>query len=156
MKLIDLLSIQNEHENALVISADAVDLAIYDGKNGIDSMYNDCAVLQISTDIINGRMVIVYVIDFIADDADASDSSDSLRNGEKEMENKIEKAIADTMEFVQMMMDDAPNASQFFMDADTLIFDYINKRYGRKFDDDTIKEMHYECCDILNEMFEGR
>ena len=70
MKLIDLLSIQNDNTNALVISADAVDLAVYDGKNGIDSMYNDCAVIEISTDIINGKPTVVYVIDFIVDDAE--------------------------------------------------------------------------------------
>lgn len=70
MKLIDILSIQNENTNALVISADAVDLAIYDGKNGIDPMYNDCAVIEISTDIINGKPTVVYIIDFIVDDAE--------------------------------------------------------------------------------------
>lgn len=70
MRLIDAISIQDENTNALLLSADAVDLALYDGKNGIDPIYNECAVLQISADVINGKVTIVYVIDFIVDNAE--------------------------------------------------------------------------------------
>lgn len=49
MKLIDLLSIINDNTNVLIHNADCEVLAEYDGRNSIDSEFNDREVVEIFT-----------------------------------------------------------------------------------------------------------
>ena len=46
-KLIELLEITNENTNVLVKDTNCNDLTMYDGKNNINEIFNDCEVIDI-------------------------------------------------------------------------------------------------------------
>lgn len=46
MKLIELLEITNESTNVFVRDTEGNDLAMYDGKNSIDEIFNNCEIID--------------------------------------------------------------------------------------------------------------
>lgn len=57
MKLGDLLAVINEHEHVLVAVGNYV-VASYDGKDAVDSKWNDCEVIGFSVSHITGNLFI--------------------------------------------------------------------------------------------------
>jgi hypothetical protein len=63
MKLIDILCVADEYKTLKVIDNDSLkELDCYEGKNAIDEKWNDCEVILLSTDVLNGLPVMsVYI-----------------------------------------------------------------------------------------------
>ena len=58
-KLIELLETINENTNVLVRDTNGNDLAIYDGKNSINEIYNDCEVFATNEE---NDFFVIYII----------------------------------------------------------------------------------------------
>ena len=58
MKVIDFISLFDENKNLIVKNSENEIISIYDGKNAIDEIYNNCIILEITVE--NG-IVTIYV-----------------------------------------------------------------------------------------------
>lgn len=61
-KLIELLETINENTNVLVRDTKGNDLAIYDGKNSINEIYNDCEVFTTDKE---DEFFVIYIINTV-------------------------------------------------------------------------------------------
>lgn len=112
MKLIELLEITSESTNVFVRDTNGNDLAMYDGKNSIDEIFNNCKIIdmQISDNwlvvIIENNVKVVY-------DAE-NDKYYTLENIDNCSSQYVE--IVDLVDVLEDAQNGIPSARQFLFD----------------------------------------
>lgn len=57
------------------------------------------------------------------------------------LEKATSKAIADTVEYMQFVLDESASKQAVVRESEILITDYVMVKYGRKFNDDELNEI---------------
>ncbi len=112
MKLIELLEITNESTNVFVRDTEGNDLAMYDGKNNINEIYNNC---EISDMQVTDNYLVVIIVNDIKVFYDTENDKYYTLDTIDDCKNQFVEII-DLIDVLEDASNGIPSARQFLFD----------------------------------------